>query len=127
MEECAALGTVIARSAVMNSAPMGAAQRRFANVACLIDSEYDPLALLAGFKRLEREFGRRPGKRWGDRVLDCDIIMWSGGTYSSSILSIPHQEFRQRSFVLHPAIQIAADWRDPVTGLSIRHLAARRR
>lgn len=106
---------------------MGAAQRRFANAACLIDSEYDPPALLAGLKRLEREFGRRPGKRWGDRVLDCDIVLWSGGIYTSPTLSIPHQEFRGRSFVLAPAIQIVPDWRDPVTGLSIRHLTARLR
>ncbi|MEP3422925.1 MAG: 2-amino-4-hydroxy-6-hydroxymethyldihydropteridine diphosphokinase [Erythrobacter sp.] len=125
MEECAALGTVSARSPIMASEPMGAAQRRFANAACLIESEYDPTALLAGLKRLEKEFGRRRGQRWGDRVLDLDIILWSEGRYTSGALTVPHRDFRYRDFVLKPANAIAGGWRDPITGLCIRHLLAR--
>ncbi len=125
MEECAALGTVSARSPIVTSDPMGPAQRSFANAACVLESEYDPPALLAGLKRLEREFGRRTARRWGDRVLDLDIILWSAGTYTSRTLTIPHREFRGRDFVLKPALEIAPDWRDPVTGLTVRHLAAR--
>lgn len=125
MEECAALGTVTARSPIIQTAPMGAAQRRFANAACVLESEYDPPALLAALKRLEREFGRRPGQRWGDRVIDCDIVLWSGGEFASRRLSIPHPEFRERDFVLGPAAAITPDWRDPITGLSVAHLNAR--
>ncbi|MFU7529288.1 2-amino-4-hydroxy-6-hydroxymethyldihydropteridine diphosphokinase [Qipengyuania sp. ASV99] len=134
MEECAVLGTVTARSAIISSIPMGAAQRHFANAACVIDSEYDPPALLAGLQRLEREFGRRRGRRWGDRVLDLDIILWSGGQYSAraprasqrgSSLTIPHREFGKRRFVLDPAASIAADWRDPSSGRSIAQINAR--
>jgi len=33
--------------------------------------------------------------------------------------------FRTRRFVLDPAVEIAGHWRDPLTGLSLRHLAAR--
>lgn len=125
MEECAALGTVTARSPIMPTAPIGAAQRRFANAACVLDSKYDPPALLTALKRLEREFGRRSGQRWGDRVIDCDIVLWSGGVFASRALSIPHPEFRKRAFVLGPAGTIAPDWRDPITGLSVAHLNAR--
>lgn len=125
MEECAGLGVVTARSPVIETAPLGPAQRRFANAALVLESEYDPPALLAGLKRLEREFGRKPGQRWGDRVLDCDIILWSGGVYRSKALTIPHREFAHRRFVLQPAATIAPDWRDPFTGLTIRQLAAR--
>ena len=91
----------------------------------MIESEYDPQSLLAGLKYIEREFGRRDGRRWGDRVLDLDIVLWSGGAFESSGLKIPHREFRKRDFVLSPAYRIAPDWRDPVTGLRIRHLLAR--
>ena len=90
MEECAALGTVVARSKIIASAPIGPAQRRFANAVCVIESEYDPPALLAGLKRIEREFGRRAGQRWGDRVIDLDIVLWSGGIWANPSLSIPH-------------------------------------
>jgi len=125
MEELAALGTVTARSRVVASAPMGAAQRRFANAAVVLASEYDPPALLAACKRMEREFGRRAGRRWGDRVLDLDIVLWSGGEWQSRDLCIPHPEFRRRAFVLGPASQIARGWRDPQSGLTLAQLTRR--
>lgn len=125
MEECAALGTVTARSPVIATAPMGAAQRRFANAACVIESEFDPPALLAGLKRIEREFGRRNGRRWGDRVLDLDIVLWNEGQYAGHGLVVPHRDFRTRAFVLGPAMAIAPRWRDPVSGLSVMQLNAR--
>lgn len=125
MEELAALGTVSARSGVIGTPPMGAASRQFANAALVLESDLTPPALLAALKRMEREFGRRRGQRWGDRVLDLDIILWSGGVWRSPALAIPHPAFAQRAFVLTPARAIAADWRDPVSGLTLTHLHAR--
>jgi 2-amino-4-hydroxy-6-hydroxymethyldihydropteridine diphosphokinase len=125
MEELAALGTVTARSPVLATAPIGPAQRRFANAAAVLESEYDPPSLLAAVKRMEREFGRRRGQRWGDRVLDCDIILWSGGEWRARALAIPHPAFRERGFVLAPARAVAPCWRDPMSGRTIRQLFAR--
>lgn len=129
MEECAALGTVTARSPMIASPPMGAAQRRFANAALVLESELAPSSLLTALKRMEREFGRRRGQRWGDRVLDLDIVLWSGGRWASGLgkasLTIPHPPYTQRAFVLTPARAIAPDWRDPVSGLTIAHHHAR--
>jgi len=125
MEECAAFGTVTARSPVIVTSAMGAASRRFANAALVLESELDPPALLAALKRTERIFGRRPGQRWGDRVLDLDIVLWSGGAWESKALTIPHPAFAQRRFVLDPACAIAPDWRTPPRGLSLAHHQAR--
>ncbi|MEL7217123.1 MAG: 2-amino-4-hydroxy-6-hydroxymethyldihydropteridine diphosphokinase [Pseudomonadota bacterium] len=125
MEELAAMGTVTARAPIIPTAPVGAAQRRFANSAVVLESEYDPPALLAALKRMEREFGRRTFRRWGDRVLDLDIILWSGGRWGSSGLAIPHPLYRERDFVLGPAAAIAPDWRDPLSGLSVLHFKRR--
>jgi 2-amino-4-hydroxy-6-hydroxymethyldihydropteridine diphosphokinase len=125
MEELAAFGTVLARSPVLATPAMGAAQRRFANAALVLESELAPPALLAALKRTEREFGRRRGQRWGDRVLDCDIILWSGGRWASAGLAIPHPEYRRRAFVLAPARAIAPHWRDPASGLRIAQAHAR--
>lgn len=125
MEELAALGTVTARSPIVTTDPLGAAQRRFANAAALLESRYDPPSLLAGLKRLEREYGRRRGRRWGDRVIDCDIVLWSGGAWRSAGLEIPHRAYRERRFVLEPARTIASGWRDPATGLSLAQSTAR--
>jgi len=125
MEELAALGTVTARSPVIDSAPMGAAQRRFANAVAEMESDLSPPALLRELKRLERSFGRRRGQAWGDRVLDLDIVLWSGGKWRSRSLQIPHAGLASRDFVLEPARTIAPHWRDPVTTLTIRQLHAR--
>jgi 2-amino-4-hydroxy-6-hydroxymethyldihydropteridine diphosphokinase len=120
-----AFGTVTARSPVIVSPAMGAAQRRFANAALVLESALDPPALLAALKHAEHAFGRRSGQRWGDRVLDCDIVLWSGGAWADSALTIPHPGFAQRRFVLAPACAIARDWRTPPHGLTLAHHHAR--
>ncbi len=123
IDALAALGRVQAHSPVLRTAALGPAGRSFANAALLLESELDPPALLGALKRLERSFGRRGGRRWGPRVLDLDIILWSGGAWSGRGLTVPHPEFRRRAFVLRPMLRIAADWRDPLTGRSIAQLA----
>jgi 2-amino-4-hydroxy-6-hydroxymethyldihydropteridine diphosphokinase len=79
--------------------------------------------MLRRLKAIERDFGRRPGRRWGARVLDLDIVLWSGGRFRSRRLAIPHRQHARRSFVLHPHAAIAPNW--PVGGLKVRHLAER--
>jgi 2-amino-4-hydroxy-6-hydroxymethyldihydropteridine diphosphokinase len=106
---------------------LGPAGRSFANAAAILESDQDPPELLTRLKSLEREFGRRAGRRWGPRVLDLDIILWSGGPWGGSGLIVPHPAFRTRRFVLEPLAELAPDWRDPVSGLTIRHLLARAR
>jgi 2-amino-4-hydroxy-6-hydroxymethyldihydropteridine diphosphokinase len=104
---------------------LGPAGRGFANAVALVESPLDPPALLARLKRVERDFGRRPGRRWGPRVLDLDIILWSGGAWAAGGLVVPHPEYRRRRFVLDPLAEIAPGWRDPVTGATVRQLLAR--
>ena len=108
----------------MLNAAHGGAGREFANAVALIECDLDPPALLAALKVIEREFGRRPGRRWGSRVLDLDILAWSGGRWHSRRLTIPHPALETRSFVLAPLAATAPGW--PVRGaLTPRHLAAR--
>jgi 2-amino-4-hydroxy-6-hydroxymethyldihydropteridine diphosphokinase len=104
---------------------LGPAGRAFANAVALVESELEPPALLARLKRVEREFGRRGGRRWGPRVLDLDIILWSQGPWAGDGLVIPHPEYRRRRFVLEPMAEIAPGWRDPITGATTRQLLHR--
>lgn len=120
----AAIGGVVAVSAVIETVPVGPSQRRFANMAAIVETNEAPDALLARLKAIERGLGRRRGQRWGARVIDIDIILWSGGAWASPDLTIPHPAFRLRGFVLRPLAQIAPRWRDPVSGRTIRQLVA---
>lgn len=118
-------GDVVMTSPLITTPPLGPARRRFVNAAALIESDDSPPEMLARLKAVEAAFGRRRGQRWTDRVIDLDIILWSGGPWSSDGLTVPHPEFRRRDFVLRPLAAVVPDWRDPVTGLTIRQLAAR--
>jgi 2-amino-4-hydroxy-6-hydroxymethyldihydropteridine diphosphokinase len=112
-------------SKVRSTPPLGPAGRGFANAVALVDSALDPPALLAALKRVERDFGRRGGRRWGPRVLDLDIVLWSEGAWAAGGLVVPHPEFRRRRFVLEPLAEIAPLWRDPITGANVRQLLHR--
>jgi 2-amino-4-hydroxy-6-hydroxymethyldihydropteridine diphosphokinase len=124
IEALRTLGEVQAVSMIRATPAFGPAGRSFANAAALLATDLGPDELLDALKAIERAFGRRGGRRWGPRVLDLDIVLWSGGMWADAPV-IPHPEFRKRGFVLDPLAEIAPDWRDPVTGLAVRHLRAR--
>ena len=111
-------------SPIILNAAHGGAGRDFANSVALVESDLEPPVMLHRLKAMEREFGRRRGRRWGPRVLDLDLVLWSGGKWDSRRLKVPHPELAKRSFVLQPLAAIAPRLR--VQGsLSVRHLAER--
>lgn len=116
---------LLARSRTIETLALGPGGRCYANAAMLIETRLDPPALLAQLKAIERDFGRRPGRRWGPRVLDLDILLWSGGRWRTRTLVIPHRQLARRRFVLDPLAEIAPGWRLPASPLRVRHLAAR--
>jgi 2-amino-4-hydroxy-6-hydroxymethyldihydropteridine diphosphokinase len=112
-------------SAIRATPALGPAGRSFANAVAIVESALPPDALLAELKAMERRFGRRPGRRWGPRVLDLDIVLWSGGAWRGPGPIVPHPAFRERLFVLDPLAGLAPGWRDPLTGATMRQLLAR--
>ncbi|WP_336987605.1 2-amino-4-hydroxy-6-hydroxymethyldihydropteridine diphosphokinase [Altererythrobacter aquiaggeris] len=119
------VGKILAASPIIASAPVGPSIRQYANAAGILEAGFAPLRLLGRLKSIERTFGPRRGQRWSARVLDLDIILWSGGFWATSALTIPHPLYRERDFVTGPAAAIAPDWRDPVTGLTNLQLNTR--
>jgi 2-amino-4-hydroxy-6-hydroxymethyldihydropteridine diphosphokinase len=121
--------TCEAASPIVRSAPLGPSRRRFANAVAIVATRRDPPEMLERMHTLEHKFGRcrgqRRGQPWRARVLDLDIVLWDGGAWHDGALTLPHPAFRARDFVLRPAARIAPDWRDPLSGLTIRQLATR--
>lgn len=115
----------VATSPILHTAPLGPSNRRYANAVAIVESPLQPDAMLQQLKAMERAFGRRRGQVWGSRVIDLDIILWSGGAWSSPGLNVPHRLFRERDFVLKPLLALAPNWRDPISGFTVRQLAAR--
>lgn len=121
-------------SAIRRTPALGPAGRDFANAVAWVKSDLKPPELLGKLKKIERKFGRRLARRWGARVLDLDIILWSEGAWPDRLrwrhahgLAVPHRQMTNRAFVLRPAAEIAPGWRHPISGLRIRHLLAQLR
>lgn len=110
-------------SPVVLSKAVGPGGREYANAVALVESDSEPPQMLSRLKAIEHDFGRRPGRRWGPRVLDLDIVLWSGGKFRSRGLTIPHKHLENRSFVLQPLAAVAPGWR--TSALTVRHLSER--
>jgi 2-amino-4-hydroxy-6-hydroxymethyldihydropteridine diphosphokinase len=72
---------------------------------------------LAQLQNVENRQGReRDETRWGPRVLDLDLLVYSGQTISEPGLSVPHPGIGERNFVLLPLEEIAPDLEIPCLG-----------
>jgi 2-amino-4-hydroxy-6-hydroxymethyldihydropteridine diphosphokinase len=81
--------------------------------------------LLAALLAIERERGRTRPYAHAPRTLDLDLILFGDLVINTPALTLPHPRFRERRFVLEPLAKLAADWIDPVTGVTVTTLLAR--
>jgi 2-amino-4-hydroxy-6-hydroxymethyldihydropteridine diphosphokinase len=113
-------------SSVWDTAPeLVTDQPRFLNAVVAGWTEVDPFELLAAFKRIERELGRKPGMRYGPRVIDIDLLLYGAWRVVSAELVVPHPRLRERVFVLAPLAELAPDVRPVADGATARELLAR--
>lgn len=119
--------SVVARAPAITTRPIGPSMRSYTNSVVIVASPLSPRDMLDRLQAIEQRFHRRRFRRWGDRTLDLDLILWSGGVVKSRRLTIPHATFRTRDFVLRPLLAIAPRWHDPVTGLTVAQLIGRLR
>lgn len=69
-----------------------------------------PESLLEKLQRLEKEFGRKPGRVINEpRRLDLDLICFGQETRSTAALRLPHPRAQERRFVLQPLAEVAPD------------------
>ena len=82
----------------------GGAGRDFANAVALVESELEPPECSEspqGASSASSAAAR--GRRWGPRVLDLDLVAWSGGKWRSRGLDRPApSRSSERSFVIGP-------------------------
>jgi 2-amino-4-hydroxy-6-hydroxymethyldihydropteridine diphosphokinase len=78
--------------------------------------------LLRELLDIEARSGRERPHPGASRTLDLDLILFGDAVITEPDLVVPHPRFRERRFVLAPLAEIAGEWRDPVSGLTVSEL-----
>ena len=104
--------------------PIGPPQPDYINGCVITHTSLTAQELLASLLAIEQQFGRERKIRWGARTLDLDLILYGDLIMNTPKLQIPHPRMRERLFVLIPLAEIAPDWVEPVTRLTIAQLKA---
>lgn len=82
---------------------------KYINGVALADTTLAPHDLLDVMQRIESEHGRVRDKRWGDRTLDIDLILFGGRVIADERLTVPHPRAHERDFVLSPWLELDPD------------------
>jgi len=89
------------QSRVIETEPWGILdQPRFLNQVVEGEWQGTPRQLLRATKEVEREGGRTRTRRWGPRVIDIDILLFTGRRVAERALVIPHPRIAERPFVI---------------------------
>ena len=92
------------------SAPMGPQdQPDFINAVVEIKTTLAPLALLALCQELEKQAQRERVRRWGERSLDVDILLYGQQQIDEPALIVPHAGLHERNFMLVPLRELAPE------------------
>ena len=95
----------------------------FTNAVAAVETALSPAELMAALHAVEAEFGRERRVPNAPRPLDLDLIDYEGRVESPlSGPILPHPRAVERAFVLAPLLDVAPDWRDPVSGRLGREL-----
>jgi 2-amino-4-hydroxy-6-hydroxymethyldihydropteridine diphosphokinase len=127
-----ALGDILTNcraSSFHDTEPVGvpASQARYLNAAAVGETTLAPRDLLEALQAIETRFGRERPYVNAPRTLDLDLILYDARIIDEPDLIVPHPRFRERAFVLDALSEIAADWIDPVSGVSVADLKQRLR
>ncbi len=112
-------------SRLFETPPIGgpSGQEPFLNGVAAFDTDADACEVLGWLQDLEDRLGRLRKQRWGARAIDLDVVLHGNLIGGASDLTVPHPRYTARRFVLRPACDVAAEYRDPRFGWSIGRLA----
>ncbi len=116
---------LVAASSVYETSPLDVSnpQENYLNQVVVVSTRLSPTGLLAYCQEVETVLGRpREHAVGAPRTIDIDLITYGSLIHNSGKLVLPHPEYARRRFVLVPLVEVLPDFRDPLTGHSIRRL-----
>lgn len=95
-------------SSLYASVPMGPQdQPDFVNAVAGLETTLSAFELLSFCQQLETQAMRARLRRWGERSLDVDILLYGDEQVNEQQLTIPHVGLAERNFVLIPLRELA--------------------
>lgn len=91
-------------------------QPEYINAVMAVETGLPPLNLLHALQHIELAHGRVRARRWGERTLDLDILLYGDQHIDSTELCVPHKGLAERAFVLYPLSECAPDLEIPGLG-----------
>ena len=116
-------GKVLNTSGIYESEPWGVKdQSYFLNQVIEIETLIDPIDLLNICKNIEYDMGRKPGIRWGKRVIDIDILYYNSKVINQKELIIPHKLMHERNFVMIPLNDLNENHLHPILNITNKEI-----
>jgi 2-amino-4-hydroxy-6-hydroxymethyldihydropteridine diphosphokinase len=112
------LGSVEAVSSFYQTAPVGVVQQPdFLNAVVALRTALPPQELMIALLRIEQQHGRDRSASVpkGPRTLDLDLLSYGDVVMETPTLTLPHPSLAERRFVLVPLMEVAPQWRHPVS------------
>jgi 2-amino-4-hydroxy-6-hydroxymethyldihydropteridine diphosphokinase len=117
------IGSIVSVSKIYESSPWRVeGQNKYLNQILKIKSKLEPEELLKYILDIESKMGRKRIEKWGERVIDIDIIFFSNYIIETKDLCIPHKHMHKRNFVLVPLNDIASNFNHPKYNISVSDL-----
>ncbi len=120
------LGEIEITSAIYQTAPWGKTdQPEFLNQAVRLKTTLEPEVLLQRMLCIERLMGRERLERWGERLIDIDLMTYEHQIIDSPTLTVPHPRMQERRFALLPLQEVLPQaWTHPINKKNIEELIA---
>ena len=84
-------------------------QPDYVNAVAEFETNLTALELLDKLQHIENSQGRVRLRRWGERTLDLDLILYSDEQIQNERLTVPHIEMQNREFVIVPMYDLSPD------------------
>jgi 2-amino-4-hydroxy-6-hydroxymethyldihydropteridine diphosphokinase len=97
-------------------------QKKYYNIVIKVETCYKPEELLKYLKNIEFTIGRIYRGKWEEREIDIDIIDYNGELIKNDILTLPHYDMHNRSFVLYPLLEVYPNYIHPIYKKNINEL-----
>ncbi|WP_262508897.1 2-amino-4-hydroxy-6-hydroxymethyldihydropteridine diphosphokinase [Ursidibacter maritimus] len=96
------------------SKPLGPQdQPDYVNAVVKFDTDLTAIELLDKLQSIENEQGRVRLRRWGERTLDLDILLYDAQQIQTERLTVPHYDMHNREFVIVPLYDLTPDLQLP--------------